>query len=242
MLYRPSNPKQVPQKTMRKLVTYIRVSTQRQGASGLGLDAQKHAVETFARSGGHTIVAEVCEIESGKRCDRPQLAHALALCRLHNATLCVAKLDRLARDVAFLSSLMNNGIDFVCCDNPHATRLTIHILAAVAEDEARRISERTRVALAAAKARGVKLGGSRNHTLTSDERAKGSARGCATRRTEARERSAAVLPIVQELIAAGAGSLAQIAAGLNAKGIPTAAGKLWKPMQVSRVLSPGGQS
>src|ERR1700682_2584937 len=124
---------------MGKLISYVRVSTQRQGASGLGLDAQRAAVETYARSAGHSIVCEVQEVERGKRCDRPELARALALCRLHRATLCVAKLDRLARDVAFLAKLMNEATDFVCCDNPHATRLTLHILSAVAEDEAKRI-------------------------------------------------------------------------------------------------------
>src|SRR5436190_15879352 len=150
---------------MGKLISYIRVSTSRQGASGLGLEAQRAAVSSYAKHAGHSIVCEVREIESGRKCDRPELARALSLCKLHKATLCVARLDRLARDVAFLANLMNAGVDFVCVDNPHATRLTLHILAAVAEDEAKRISERTRAALAAAKARGVVLGGPRNHVF-----------------------------------------------------------------------------
>ena len=221
---------------MTKLISYVRVSTQRQGVSGLGLDAQRAAVETYARNAGHSIVCEVQEIESGRKCDRPQLAHALALCRLHRATLCVAKLDRLARDVQFLATLMNEAQEFVCCDNPHATRLTLHILAAVAEDEAKRISERTRVALAAAKARGVVLGGSRSHMLTVSERAKGSVLGGETRKAKALERAAAIRPIIAELRGRGCSTLAQLAAGLNERGIPTATGSTWYPQTVLNVI------
>jgi DNA invertase Pin-like site-specific DNA recombinase len=223
------------QKKMTKFISYVRVSTQRQGASGLGLEAQRAAVAKHAE--GHTIVDEVREVESGRRCDRPQLARALALCKLHKATLVVAKLDRLARDVAFLANLMNAGVDFVCCDNPHATRLTLHILAAVAEDEAKRISERTRAALAAAKARGVVLGGPRNHVFTPAERARASVLGAAVVKVRAKERAAAIIPIIQELKQNGATSLAKIADGLNARNIPTALGGLkWYPCTVSAVI------
>ena len=221
---------------MGKLVSYVRVSTARQGASGLGLDAQRAAVAAYAAANGHTIVDEVQEVESGKRNDRPQLARALTLCRLHKATLVVAKLDRLARDVAFLANLMNAGVDFVCCDNPHATRLTLHILASVAEDEARRISERTRVALAQAKLRGVVLGGSRNHLLTSAERLTGALLGGETRRAKALERAAAIRPIISELRGMGCTTLASLAAGLNRKGIPTANGSVWYPMTVRNAI------
>jgi len=222
---------------MTKLCAYIRVSTQRQGASGLGLDAQIAAVEAFARQNGHTIVATMREIESGKRSDRPELARALAMCKLMSATLVVAKLDRLARDVAFLSSLMSNGTDFVCVDNPVATRLTIHILAAVAEDEARRISERTKAALAQARGRGTVLGGSRNHRFSDLERRKGSAASCAIRREASRERALAIMPVVAELRAAGASTLQALADGLNARGLPTANGGAWMPMSISRVIT-----
>ena len=222
---------------MAKLISYIRVSTARQGESGLGLDAQRAAVATYAQGVGHTIVVEVQEIESGRKCDRPQLVRALALCKLHRATLVVAKLDRLSRDVQFLSTLMNQGVDFVACDNPHASRLTIHILAAVAEDEASRISHRTKAALAAAKARGQMLGGSRNHTLTTSDRAKGSARGCAVRAAKARERAQTLQPVLAELQALGASTLQQLADGLNLKGIPTANGKSWYPMTVRNAIN-----
>src|SRR5581483_10028207 len=133
-----------------------RVSTVRQGESGLGLEAQRAAVEAFARQHGGTIMASYVEVETGKRSDRPELAKALAAARKAKATLLIAKLDRLARNVAFIAAMMEAGVEFVACDQPFASRLTLHILAAVAEDEARRISERTKAALAAAKARGKK--------------------------------------------------------------------------------------
>jgi DNA invertase Pin-like site-specific DNA recombinase len=133
---------------MVSFVAYYRVSTQRQGASGLGLEAQQEAVRGFTKGG--TIVAEVVEVESGKRNDRPKLAEALALCRKTKATLIIAKLDRLARNVAFVSNLMESGVDFVAVDFPQANRLTVHILAAIAEHEAAMISQRTRAALQAA--------------------------------------------------------------------------------------------
>ena len=135
---------------MPEYVAYYRVSTDRQGESGLGLDAQRQAV---TRHIGGNPAAEFKEIESGKRHgNRPQLAAALAECRQRRATLVIAKLDRLGRNVAFISALMESNVDFVCCDNPHATKLLLHMLAAFAEHEREAISQRTRAALAAAKA------------------------------------------------------------------------------------------
>ena len=122
---------------------YYRVSTQRQGRSGLGLEAQQTAVRDFLNGGDWRLVAEVTEVESGKRSDRPKLAEALKLCRLHGAALIIAKLDRLARNVAFISNLMESGVEFHAVDFSQANRLTVHILAAVAEHEAKAISERT---------------------------------------------------------------------------------------------------
>lgn len=144
-----------------KFVAYYRVSTQRQGRSGLGLEAQQAALRAYLNGSEWKMLTEFTEVESGKRNDRAALAKALALCRVHRATLLVAKLDRLARNVAFISALMESGVEFSAVDFPQANRLTVHVLAAVAEHEATTISERTRAALAAAKARGTKLGGLR---------------------------------------------------------------------------------
>src|ERR1700733_8691988 len=156
-------------------VCYYRVSTQKQGRSGLGLEAQQKAVRDHLNGGNWKVVGEFTEVETGKRADRPQLAAALAACRLHGAKLIIAKLDRLARNVHFISGLMESKVDFVAVDFPQANRLTVHILAAVAEHEAKMISERTKVALAAARARGVKLGGDRGARLTAKARQAGSA-------------------------------------------------------------------
>jgi DNA invertase Pin-like site-specific DNA recombinase len=147
-----------------KFVSYLRVSTARQGRSGLGLEAQREAVSVFLNGGRWKLVENVIEVESGKKNDRPELARALRLCRMKQATLLVAKLDRLARNVAFISALMESGVDFTAVDFPTANRLTVHVLAAVAEHEAAMISARTKAALAAAKRRGVKLGGHRGNS------------------------------------------------------------------------------
>src|SRR4051795_3734033 len=141
-----------------KWVAYYRVSTQKQGASGLGLEAQREAVAGHLDGGNWQLAAEFTEIESGRKNDRPELAKALATCRRIGATLIIAKLDRLARNVAFVSNLMESGVEFVAVAFPTANRLTIHILAAVAEHEAAMTSTRTKAALAAAKARGTRFG------------------------------------------------------------------------------------
>jgi DNA invertase Pin-like site-specific DNA recombinase len=215
-----------------KFIAYYRVSTQRQGRSGLGLEAQQTAVRDYLNGGDWRLVAEVTEVESGKRKDRPKLAEALKLCRLHGATLIIAKLDRLARNVAFISNLMESGVDFHAVDFPQANRLTVHILAAVAEHEAKMISERTKAALAAAKRRGVKLGGYRGTTMTKAMR-KAAAEAVA-KRVEAR--AADLTPTITEIQAAGATTLRAIAAALNERGIPTARGGQWSAVQVARVL------
>ena len=130
----------------RRFISYLRVSTDKQGRSGLGLEAQREAVARYLN--GDKLVAEFTEIESGKRDDRPELAKALAACKLYGAKLVIAKLDRLARNVAFIANLMNSGVEFLAVDFPQANRLTIHILAAVAEHEREMISQRTKAALA----------------------------------------------------------------------------------------------
>ena len=161
-----------------KIIPYYRVNTKKQGRSGLGLEAQKADVEAFVRQRDAIIVSEYREVETGKNSKRPKLDEAIGHAKLAKATLVVAKLDRLARNVAFTSALMESGVEFVACDNPHANRLTIHILAAVAEDEALRISRRTKDALAAAKARGIKLGSARPGHWDGKEHLRGWKKAC----------------------------------------------------------------
>ncbi len=218
-----------------RFVAYYRVSTARQGRSGLGLEAQQEAVRSYLNGGAWSLVAEVVEVESGKRNDRPRLAEALRLCRLHKATLIIAKLDRLARNVAFVSALMESGVEFTAVDFPQANRLTVHILAAVAEHEASAISERTKAALAAAKARGTKLGRAKGegNVMTDAMRMVASV----TVKAKANDRAKLVAETVREIQAEGAVSLRQIAAGLNARSIPTPRGGEWSAVQVQRVLA-----
>jgi DNA invertase Pin-like site-specific DNA recombinase len=223
------------------IIAYYRVSTAKQGQSGLGLEGQKAPVEAFATQAGARIVASYREVESGKLADRPELARALGHAKRSKATLVVAKLDRLARNVAFLSALMRSGVDFIACDNPHANRLTIHILAAVAEDEAERISARTKAALAAAKTRGVKLGSHRaghwkgREQARLDGLAKGRAISAKVISERAKEAYADLAPAMGEWRAGGM-TLGQIAERLNADGHTTRRGKPWNPVQVARVL------
>lgn len=224
-----------------QLIAYYRVSTERQGQSGLGLDAQRAAVMDYAKRQGGAIVAEYTEVESGKRADRPELARAIAQARRQRATLAVAKLDRLARNVAFLSAVMDSGIEFVACDNPHANRLTIHILAAVAEDEARRISERTRLALAALRERGAKLGSARPGAWTGREdrrregQRKATARAAQLRSQRARAAVADLLPKMQALRQGGA-TYEGIARALNDEGQRTTRGGEWSAVGVRLAL------
>ena len=212
-----------------KLIAYYRVSTKRQGDSGLGLESQQADVQRHASAVGGEIVATFQEIETGKRSDRPELAKALAACRRHGATLVIAKLDRLARNVHFVSGLMEAKVPFVCCDNPNATPLTIHILAAVAEDEAKRISARTKAALAAAKAKGVRLG---RDNLTAGVRAKGASANAAA----AQEHAAKARPFAARLRQAGE-SLAAIAEKLTDAGLLTRRGKAWTATGIMRLLA-----
>jgi DNA invertase Pin-like site-specific DNA recombinase len=216
-----------------RTVTYYRVSTDKQGRSGLGLDAQRAAVRAFLGGKGWPPLAEFVEVESGKRTDRPELARAMAACRLYGATLVIAKLDRLSRNAAFLLTLRDAGVEFVACDMPDANRLTVGIMAMVAEDEGERISARTKAALAAAKARGTKLGGFKGYAFsTADHRA-----AAAVKAARARETAAAVLPVIRELQAAGITSLQGLARALTERSVPTPGGAArWQAVQVQRVL------
>lgn len=220
-----------------KFVCYYRVSTGRQGRSGLGLEAQREAVNAYLNGGDWSIVDEYTEVESGKNSDRPALEKALAAARLHRASLVVSKVDRLTRSVAFLSRLLEAGIDVRFADLPQiegATgRFMLQQMVAVAELEAGMISARTKAALAAAKKRGKKLGGNRGVKPTAKMRALSRA----ALQARADERAADIGPTIKALQDAGATSLRAIADGLNAKGIPTARGNgEWQAVQVQRVL------
>jgi DNA invertase Pin-like site-specific DNA recombinase len=221
-----------------QFIAYFRVSTDRQGRSGLGLDAQREAVYNFLAQRPHTLISEKVEVESGRYADRPVLAEAFALCRLHRATLIIAKLDRLARSVAFVSNLLESGVDFVAADFPEANRLTIHILSAVAEHEARMISERTMAALRASKARGVVLGGDRGNLPA--VAARGARASAAVRSRLADERARDLAPLILLLRDAGR-SFKAIAGELHGRGIPTARGGIWTGQKVSRLMRRAAQ-
>jgi DNA invertase Pin-like site-specific DNA recombinase len=213
-----------------RFVSYLRVSTERQGRSGLGLEAQREAVLQYLNGGRWKLVAEFVEVESGKKVNRPQLAAAMAECKLTGSTLVVAKIDRLSRNLHFLTGLRDSGVEFVAADSPDANHLTVNILAAVAEAEAKAISSRTKAALAAAKARGTKLGGWRGGSKVDGWR------GVDAIRRRADEFAARVKPIANEMRAGGA-SLRQIAAALTERGVQTSRGGAWTAAAVNAVLS-----
>lgn len=221
-------------------IAYYRVSTKKQEKTRLGLDAQQTAVRSFVDAQSAQIVAEFTEIESGKNSDRPQLANAIRQARATGAKLVIAKLDRLARNVAFTATLMDSGLDFIALDCPQANRLTLHILAAVAEDEARRISERTKAALAAAKARGVKLGAASPRSAFKNGAARGwragSERAASIRARRAAENYAPILPTMRAMRAAGQ-PLSKIAGWLNKEGYRTTRNSEFTPATVHRALA-----
>jgi len=224
-----------------KYVAYYRVSTDKQKKSGLGLEAQQEAVRCYLNGGNWKLVGKFTEAESGKRNDRPALAQALALCRIHNATLVVAKLDRLARNTQFLLTVVKESGDagVVFCDLPSIPegptgKFLLTQMASVAELEAGLISQRTKAALQAAKARGKMLG-CKNDNIAAHaiEGAKASA---SVRADKAEKRAEDILPIIAAIKAEGGESLRQIAAGLNERGIHTARGREWSAVQVQRLL------
>jgi DNA invertase Pin-like site-specific DNA recombinase len=219
-------------------IAYYRVSTAKQGASGLGLEAQRAAVAAYLNGGDWRIQAEFTDIESGRRSDRPELERALAAARLHRIPIIVAKVDRLTRSVAFLSRLLEAGADVRFADLPQIEgptgRFMLQQMAAVAELEAGMISSRTKAALAAAKARGKKLGGNRGAKLSTKVQAAG--RAVVIERAD--KRASDLSSTITEIQSTGAASLRSIAAILNDRGIPTARGAgHWSAVQVSRVLA-----
>lgn len=209
----------------RSFVAYYRVSTDKQGVSGLGLEAQTHAVESFvARSGGE-ILAAFSEVESSKTAKREKLEQALALCRTQKAVLVIAKLDRLARNTAFVANLLESGVEFIACDLPEANKLTLHIMAAIAEHEREMISKRTKEALAMAKNRGQKLGNPRPDIAAMNR----------SWSQKAKAQREAVLPLIQNFYEQGE-SLSSIANTLNERGIKTCNGRSWYASSVKNVL------
>ena len=214
-------------------VAYYRVSTAKQGESGLGLEAQQKAVRDYLDGGRWTIVAEFTEIESGSRSDRPELAKAFAACRARKATLVISKLDRLSRDAHFLLGLQKAGVRFVAVDMPEANEMVVGIMAVIAEGERRMISARTKAALQAAKARGKVLGGFRGYVPTRED----NLASAAVLKATAQAFAADLAPIIAELRAQGVTSLNAIAKALTEQGVPTARGSsTWTAAGVSRVL------
>jgi DNA invertase Pin-like site-specific DNA recombinase len=214
-------------------VTYYRVSTAGQGRSGLGLEAQQAAVTRFLANRQGTVVESFTEIESGKKNDRPELERALRRCRLTGAVLVVAKLDRLSRDAGFIYRLRDAGVEFIAADMPDANTLTVGVMASLAQYERELISERTKAGLAAAKARGVKLGG----PMLDHDRNTDTTQATAARVAKAKERNAYLRSIIEEIQAeqGRAMTLSEIADALNAAGYTTARGKPFTRTQVHRI-------
>jgi DNA invertase Pin-like site-specific DNA recombinase len=204
-------------------IAYYRVSTDQQGRSGLGLDAQRASVHQFVSTRGGSVIAEFTEVESGRKSDRPQLVFALAECRRRKMTLVIARLDRLARNVAFIARLMDTGVPFLAVDMPTADRFMLHVYSAMAEEEARRTSDRTKAALAAAKARGVVLG--RNCTTLVERHIE-----------QANEFAAKLAPTIADLRLRGFSTVRALATEMNRQGIPTAKGGRWHVPTVHYLL------
>lgn len=221
-----------PKKWQRRYVTYYRVSTERQGRSGLGLEAQQRAVADFLQQTGGTELATFREVESGKVNERPQLDAALRRCRQTRATLLVAKLDRLSRNAAFLLSLRDAGVRFVACDLPDMNETVVGILAVIAEAERKAISSRTAAALSAAKARGVRLGNPRLQPGTAARALIASKAGSAA----AEKRAEELREVIEDARARGCATLLEFAEHLNSLEIPTARGGRWIPTSVRRLL------
>ncbi len=218
-----------------KFVSYLRVSTVRQGQSGLGLDAQRQAVETFLNGGSWVLLKEFVEIESGTKSDRPELARALHYCKVTGAKLLIARLDRLSRNASFLLSLQDAGVDFQAVDVPSVDRLTVGVLALVAERERQLISERTRAALQAAKARGVRLGNPHGAKFL---HAAGQGNRAAVEEIKYRADTHAkdLDPIIQELKKEGHRSLTAIARQLNERSICSPRGGRWYAQSVKNLM------
>lgn len=217
-----------------KFIAYFRVSTAKQGRSGLGLEAQRAAVVAYAERNGAEVLADYTEVESGANAQRPQLQRALAHCRLAGARLLVAKLDRLTRDVGFLAALQKAGVvSFVAADMPEAGELETQLLTVVAGNELRRISERTRAALQAAKARGVVLGKPENLA----NQAEGSRRGNAVKTAKADDYARMVSQWIEDAREAGITSARGVASWLNERGIRAPRGGDWSAAQVMRVVA-----
>lgn len=217
-----------------RIVSYIRVSTDKQHRSGLGEEGQREAIRAYAKTANAVTVAEYQEVESGRNNDRPALQEAIRKARLTNSRLCIARLDRLSRNAAFLLTLQESGVDFVCCDNPHATPLTIGVLSLVAAEEARAISSRTKAALQAAKARGTKLGNP--HGAEPFRRAgKGNVDAVRTNQRLADARACDLSDTLRELVQAGYATLQAQANELNRQGYKTPRGGKWHPSSVANL-------
>lgn len=217
---------------MAKFITYLRVSTQKQGESGLGLEAQRNTVKIHAQQKKADIIAEFVEVESGKKNDRPKLTEAIQYAKENNAILLIAKLDRLSRNAGFIFKLRDTGVQFECCDIPDANTLTIGIFATVAQHERERISERTRQALAAKKARGERLGKPDN--LDDSARIKGAqANKMKAEQNEANKRAKLMAVSLRQ----SGKSFQQIANELNSNGFYTPTGKHWNVGSLNRLVN-----
>lgn len=222
-----------------KFIAYYRVSTQKQGRSGLGLEAQKQTVLDYLKGDRTVLAGEYIEVESGKLADRPELERALLACRIHGASLIVAKVDRLSRSVGFLHKIIESGVDIRFCDLPELQgptgRFMLNQMAAVAELEAGLISQRTKAALKAAKARGKRLGNPQN--ATRDGTLKGCQRGRQSQIDRSRARARDLEPALQDIRSRGLTTLVAIANALNERSIPTPRGCRWQAKSVQRLLA-----